>query len=98
MVHHVGSHLNLAQHIDPALIHMQRRAQITGRVVPSALLERAMVQVPASVQLLKTKADFFVELHNAEDKDVQIVQPVGMDWRAFERHWAPSCRTKTVTS
>ena len=77
-------------------IDTQSRARITGRVVPTALLERTMVQVPASVEILKTKADFFVELHNAEDKDVQIVQPGGMDWRTFERHWAPSCHQKKI--
>lgn len=50
-----------------------------------------MVQVPASVQLLKTQADFFVELHNAGGEHVQIVDPIGMDWSTFSEPWYSLC-------
>lgn len=74
------------------LYHSQSRARITGRVVPISLLEQTMEQVPKSVSVLKTKADFFVELHNAGgEEEVQIVQPTGLDWNAFQRQWSPLC-------
>lgn len=75
------------------VVTIQSRARITGRVVPISLLEETMEQVPKSVAILKTKADFFVEVNNAgeEGDDVQIVQPSNLDWSAFARAWAPRC-------
>ena len=70
-------------------MYAQNRARITGRVVPISLLEKTMVQVPDSVAILKTQADFFVELHNAWGKDVEIVQPPGLDWDKFAKQWMP---------
>ena len=55
-----------------------------------------MDQVPKSVAVLKTKVDFFVQLHNGGgDEGVQIVQPTGLHWEEFARQWAPLCEPKT---
>lgn len=57
-------------------------------MVPEGLLRQAMVQVPESVAVLRHEADFFVELHNAGIDDVEIVQPLDLDWQGFRQQWA----------
>lgn len=81
------------------LFQQQSRARVTGRVVPTSLLEETMEQVPKSVSVLKTKADFFVEFHNDGDgDDVKIVQPEYLDWQGFTRQWAPLCEESSVVN
>jgi hypothetical protein len=66
----------------------QSRSKETGRVVPVDLLERVIAEVPDSFRQLRPRADFAVEICNAEDDadDVELVDP-GMDWDKFREHW-----------
>ena len=62
------------------------RAQTTGRHIPTALLEQALVQVPASVQQLTPHVDMVVTLAN-EASGIRIVEPAEMTWPEFAAIW-----------
>jgi Zeta toxin len=67
------------------------RAQQTGRVIPRATLEESRIQVPKSVERLRPLADFYSQLHNAEDAEITIEAPAGLTWKAFREAWTQSC-------
>jgi hypothetical protein len=51
-----------------------------------------MIQVPASVKLLKDQANFFAEFYNAPNEDIQLVHPKEMSWQDFADLWVQLCR------
>eukprot|EP00934_Nitzschia_sp_Nitz4_P008893 Nitzschia sp. Nitz4//scaffold3_size479765//382355//384413//NITZ4_000162-RA/size479765-augustus-gene-1.622-mRNA-1//-1//CDS//3329550944//8883//frame0 len=61
------------------------RAKKTGRVVPRALLEAALEQVPRSIQTLAPLVDYYAEISNGDD--VQLVKPDGSNWLEFRDVW-----------
>lgn len=67
------------------------RAHQTGRVIPRATLEESLLQVPKSLQQLSPMADFYAQLHNAEDAEIRIQAPAGLTWQAFRKAWIQSC-------
>ena len=67
------------------------RAQQTGRVIPRATLEESLLQVPKSIQQLRPLADFYAQLHNAEDAEIKIEAPKGLTWQRFRNAWIQSC-------
>jgi predicted kinase len=48
---------------------VKKRAEQTGRIVPRDVLERAIVEVPRSVYILKHLVDFFLEIDNSIQQD-----------------------------
>jgi len=72
------------------LYFWQHRAEVTGRVVPTDLLELSMEQVPKSVALLRPLVDFAVEINNTGTEDVDIVTE-NVDWDVFKSQWAQPC-------
>jgi hypothetical protein len=67
---------------------LKARAKMTGRVVPRALLEKALAQVPKSVEVLAPLVDYYAEINNPPDsEDVELVKPVGSTWEEFRRQW-----------
>ena len=58
--------------------------------MPTDLLEQTMLQVPKSVASLKKSVDFKIELHNAGNGELKIVDD-SMDWNAFRAHWSQVC-------
>lgn len=61
------------------------RAKATGRIVPKALLEAALEQVPRSVEVLSPLVDYYAELNNADK--VELVKPEGSTWEEFTEVW-----------
>jgi hypothetical protein len=62
---------------------------MTGRVVPRELLEKAMEQVPRSVDILSPLVDYHAEINNPADADdVELVKPKDSSWEEFKRQWA----------
>ncbi len=51
------------------LERVQERAKQTGRIVPRAVIETSVKQVPISVEILKNHVDFFLEIDNATQDD-----------------------------
>ena len=52
----------------------EARGRTTGRLIPRELLLEAIEKVPISVNILKSKVDYFVELtNNSLDNDIKIV-------------------------
>jgi len=62
------------------------RGKVTGRVIPRNMLELALEQVPKSVKILSTLVDYFCEILNAPNKDIQIVTE-GETWDTFSSKW-----------
>ncbi|KAL7573888.1 hypothetical protein ACA910_012454 [Epithemia clementina (nom. ined.)] len=86
------SHLQLAiLHITapPEAVYQRakNRAKVTGRVIPQALLQSVMEQVPASVQILRQQVDLFVELYNGPNTTPQLVTPPNLTWEQFTKLW-----------
>ncbi|KAL7565359.1 hypothetical protein ACA910_013581 [Epithemia clementina (nom. ined.)] len=86
------SHLQLAiLHITapPKAVYQRakNRAKVTGRVIPQALLQSVMEQVPASVQILRQQVDLFVELYNGPNTTPQLVTPPNLTWEQFTKLW-----------
>jgi len=69
----------------------EKRARITGRVVPRKILEETLIQVPKSVEALGPLTDFCAELHNAPDADDLELRTEGLTWDGFRRTWAQQC-------
>jgi hypothetical protein len=66
----------------------QSRALVTGRIVPLAVLEAALEQVPRSVEILAPLVDYYAEINNPENApDIELVKPVGSNWEEFRRTW-----------
>ncbi|KAL3894253.1 MAG: hypothetical protein SGARI_007801, partial [Bacillariaceae sp.] len=63
------------------------RAKMTGRVVPKELLEKAMVQVPRSVDILSGLVDYHAEINNPAEGPKELVKPKGSSWEEFGRQW-----------
>lgn len=61
------------------------RALTTGRIVPRDVLEKALEQVPRSVNILAPLVDYYAELHNA--KDVELTKPESSSWDDFRSVW-----------
>mmetsp|Transcript_95205 Transcript_95205/g.132290 ORF Transcript_95205/g.132290 Transcript_95205/m.132290 type:complete len:139 (-) Transcript_95205:39-455(-) len=66
---------NLFSNIKLGIIHVtaptedifervEKRAKLTGRLVPKAVLLESIEQVPKSVEILKEQVDYFLEIHN----------------------------------
>lgn len=67
---------------------LQARAKVTGRVVPRALLEKALDQVPKSIEVLAPLVDYYAEINNPPDaEDVELIKPSGSTWEHFGRQW-----------
>jgi Zeta toxin len=65
-----------------------KRAEMTGRVVPEETLEKALRQVPESVNILKHHVAYYAEINNPPDApDVELVEPAGSTWNDFRRQW-----------
>ena len=59
---------------EDVLQRAEARGKATGRIVPKEVLLDAIEQVPISVNILKSKVDYFVELTNcSSDDDIKIV-------------------------
>jgi hypothetical protein len=69
----------------------QSRAKITGRVVPRAVLIDAIKQVPKSVQILQSSVDFFLEIHNSQERNFVEIVTEGVSWDAFAHTWEQTC-------
>lgn len=63
----------------------ESRAESTGRIVPRALLEATLEQVPRSVNILAPLVDYYAELNNADE--VQLIKPEGSTWEQFRDVW-----------
>ena len=73
---------------DAVFQRAEARAKMTGRVVPRELLEKAMEQVPRSVDILSGLVDYHAEISNpAGVEDVKLVKPNGSSWEEFSRQW-----------
>ena len=73
---------------DAVFARADARAKMTGRVVPRELLEKAMEQVPRSVDILSGLVDYHAEISNPADADdVELVKPRGSTWEEFSRQW-----------
>jgi hypothetical protein len=70
------------------------RANRTGRVVPDAMVQLSMEQVPKSVAVLRSMADFAVDLQNADSGKLDIVTP-GATWEQFRKQW--DCEIPTAS-
>lgn len=58
------------------------RSLETGRVVPIKTLEETLEQVPKSVRVLGPLSDFFCEVSNPPESEIQIVTE-GCSWESF---------------
>lgn len=72
------------------------RAKVTGRVVPRDLLERTMLEVPKSIQILSKLVDFSVELNNPPDSNTVEIATQGITWESFQNTWKQSCHNPDV--
>lgn len=76
-----------SSHSIPTLFE-QARGVSTGRIVPQAVLEAALEQVPKSVEILAPLVDYYAEINNPEKTpDVELVKPVGSSWDDFRKKW-----------
>mmetsp|Transcript_19602 Transcript_19602/g.22705 ORF Transcript_19602/g.22705 Transcript_19602/m.22705 type:complete len:504 (+) Transcript_19602:199-1710(+) len=64
------------------------RSKMTKRIVPRHALEESFEQVPKSVKILSSKADFFAELYNSPHADDIELITEGMGWDAFKNVWS----------
>lgn len=69
---------------------VEQRGVSTGRAIPHEFLERSMKEVPAAIERLKPKADFFLHVHNAQKKNETEVQK--------GEHNAPTFLVESTTS
>lgn len=76
---------------------IQERSLVTGRVVPEETLEAALRQVPESVKVLGPLSDFYCELNNPPDNDIELLTE-GLDWDTFSSLWSQSCFDADVDS
>jgi len=53
---------------------VEQRGVSTGRAVPPEFLERSMREVPEAIERLKPMADFFLHVHNAQQKNEMKVR------------------------
>jgi predicted kinase len=65
----------------------EKRAKVTGRVVPRDLLAATLQQVPQSVERLAPLADYSAEILNHPDADDVTLVGQDMDWRSFRQQW-----------
>jgi predicted kinase len=76
------------------IIHerVKERAKQTGRSIPRDVLERAVVEVPHSVNLLKNLVDFFVKIDNSiqHDGEANIVE-TGVSLAKMNEHFQVIC-------
>lgn len=70
-----------------ACVREQERAKSTGRVVPRALLERTLKQVPRSVKILAPLVDYHIKLFNAPEADDIEILTEGETWESFQSQW-----------
>jgi hypothetical protein len=73
---------------NPSTIHerAKKRAERTGRAVPTELLDDSIEQVPRSVKLLSPDADVVFEISNDDGSPLRLVTP-GVSWDAFASTW-----------
>jgi hypothetical protein len=69
---------------NPRTIHerAKKRAERTGRAVPTELLDASIEQVPRSVKLLSPHADAVFEISNNDGSPLRLVTP-GVTWDDF---------------
>lgn len=90
---HPNAQLAILHVVAPREVVFQRaaeRAERTGRVVPRETLEASLEQVPKSVEILSPIVDFFCELNNPPDSDIEIITD-DMDWDTFQVNWLQTC-------
>mmetsp|Transcript_2937 Transcript_2937/g.6358 ORF Transcript_2937/g.6358 Transcript_2937/m.6358 type:complete len:634 (-) Transcript_2937:139-2040(-) len=88
-----NSQIAIIHVVAPREVVFQRaaeRAKRTGRVVPRETLEGSLEQVPKSVKILSPLADFFCELNNPPDAEIEILTE-GLDWDTFQVNWLQTC-------
>jgi hypothetical protein len=73
---------------NPVTIHerAKKRAEHTGRAVPTELLDASIEQVPRSIKLLSSDADVVFEISNDDGSPLSLVTP-GVSWDDFARTW-----------
>jgi len=74
------------------------RGKKTGRIIPEAILNAALDQVPKSVKILAPLADYTCEIENSvqsEGDDITLVKTSDGDgrttWEAFTKVWMQVC-------
>merc|ERR1711988_1518594 len=88
--------LHIVADRDEVFKRAEERGQQTGRVVPRAVLEESMDQVPKSVQALAPFADVVCRVLNHSGSDPEVVREAGaprptaditVDWDFLENIW-----------
>ncbi|CAB9529203.1 Zeta toxin [Seminavis robusta] len=67
------------------------RALVTGRVVPTAVLEEAIEQVPRSMKILAPLVNYHVDLNNAPGAPDIELGTEGETWSNFSSKWVQAC-------
>jgi hypothetical protein len=68
----------------------ERRAQITGRLIPRQVLEATLEAVPESYRLLSPLVDYHATFNNAEDGKAAVLLPPET-WESFMSQFADVC-------
>jgi len=88
--------LHVVAEKEQVLAHAHARALQTGRAVPVELIERSMMQVPESVQVLASHSDFVCRVMNREGQEPEVMRedgtmhpPANIDisWDLIETLW-----------
>lgn len=64
-----------------------QRALVTGRIVPNKILEETLRQVPRSMKILSKLVDYYAEVNNPKDKDIELIEPKDGTWASFRKNW-----------
>lgn len=60
--------LHVTAHPDTVHARAAKRARATGRIVPEAVLDKAMARVPEAVERLAPQVDYLIEVDNTGSK------------------------------
>jgi hypothetical protein len=75
----------------------KKRAERTGRAVPTELLDQSIEQVPRSIKLLSPDADAVFEISNEDGSPISLVNP-GVSWDDFASTWKEMDKLTGATS
>ena len=71
---------------------MQEHSKLTGRVIPREIIDSALQHLPNACSILKPFVDYFCELYNPPDGEIEILTD-GIDWTSFRENWLQTVAT-----